>query len=512
MLAAWLSCSAPALLVLRPVARPAARHRSTRPICSSETTWSADEDWALADGLAGFTAGRGDDNAATFWTALAASSAVLGRRSGSECYERTCQLAREQNLTQAFGPEPQVLDSWSRLPDGRFTGTVDGRSVWLTVEAEARLASDPRSTAGYVETLAGRIYELGRPDPTTVATPAAAAALPEAPASGTAASQPGTTPALLSFALAGSVGFILGSQLFVVEWEDTPQAGAALPAAQQQQQQQQLPTPAAVPATPRAEKVSLTLAEQLARQQIRVDADQMRLDAMRSDLRVRALACIVALSPGHRRPQSCPAPASREACSFSDTASLHSKTPPPPPGLTNVPCVPCVPCVGCLSLRRSASTRRTTHGSALCRTASASTRSASTASPSACRRRRAAFPRASHSRSSALGWCVRARSEVAVLVAPALSRHGLLRLHREGRGCPGPTLRRSFCCQASPNSPTSPRCICDHAGPRSTLGNCSDRSGTRRRRARGAARHLPGGRRPGRRRRRRPRSLGKPGH
>jgi len=198
--------SAPAaVLVLRPAARPAARSRSTRLTCSADTPWSADEDWALADGLAGFTAGRGDDNAATFWTALAASSAVLGRRSGDECYERTCLLAQEQNLTQAFGPEPQVLESWSRLPDGRFTGTVDGRSVWLTVEAEARLASDPRiSQPTFVETLAGRVYELGRPDPSAAAAAAAAtaaaaaAAVPVAPVSGAAAaSPPGTAPALL---------------------------------------------------------------------------------------------------------------------------------------------------------------------------------------------------------------------------------------------------------------------------------------------------------------------------
>ena len=195
-----------ASLVIRPAARPVTRAlRSPRLTCSADTPWSADEDWALADGLAGFTAGRGADNAATFWTALAASSAVLGRRSSSECYERTRLLARAQNLTQPFGPEPQVLDSWSRLADGRITGAVDGRTVWLTVEAEARLASDPRTSSGYVETLAGRVYELGRPDPTAAAAVAAAAA---AAALAAAATTQSAGPCAPTPAVAGRWGWI----------------------------------------------------------------------------------------------------------------------------------------------------------------------------------------------------------------------------------------------------------------------------------------------------------------
>lgn len=129
-------------------------------MCAERPPWRAEEDWALLDEAPSFTAGE-SANAVTFWTALAASNAALAQRTAVECERRMTELAAQQRAPSSFGGEPRKLDSWERLADGRYTGTYGGRTVWLTVEAEGRLASDPRPGAGYVESLGGVIYELG---------------------------------------------------------------------------------------------------------------------------------------------------------------------------------------------------------------------------------------------------------------------------------------------------------------------------------------------------------------
>ena len=148
-----------------------------RPPCLTleDAPWRDEEDWALLDATPEFTVGAGD-TAATFWTALASSSAVLCQRSPIECSERARLLAKRPNATLSYGQEPRVLDSWSRLPDGRVTGRLDSRTVWLTVEVEGRLASDPRSGPGYIETVGGRVIELGEPAAGTASTLEAAGA------------------------------------------------------------------------------------------------------------------------------------------------------------------------------------------------------------------------------------------------------------------------------------------------------------------------------------------------
>jgi len=75
---------------------------------------------------------RKNDAAATFWTALAASSAELRRRSAAECERRSALLAARRDPTLPRVEEPEVLDAWSRLLDGRCTGHVggSGRAVW----------------------------------------------------------------------------------------------------------------------------------------------------------------------------------------------------------------------------------------------------------------------------------------------------------------------------------------------------------------------------------------------
>ena len=106
---------------------------------------------------------RKNDAAATFWTALAASSAELRRRSAAECEWRSVLLAARRDLTLPRGEEPEVLDAWSRLLDGRCAGHVGGssRAAWPTVGEEGRLASDPQPGLGCVERLGGRVCELG---------------------------------------------------------------------------------------------------------------------------------------------------------------------------------------------------------------------------------------------------------------------------------------------------------------------------------------------------------------
>jgi len=137
-------------------------HYSNKDLAGCERrSWRAEEDWAILDETPAFTVGSGT-NTVTFWSALATASPVLCHRTTLELEQRRARLAADKSLsTDSFGREPSVLSSWERLPDGRFTGIVDGRRVWLTVELEGRLASDPRAGAGYLISLGGRVYELG---------------------------------------------------------------------------------------------------------------------------------------------------------------------------------------------------------------------------------------------------------------------------------------------------------------------------------------------------------------
>lgn len=284
------------------VLRRSPKPRPSRSRCaccapSDESAWSAEEDWTLADRVPDFTAGRGRDTA-TFWTALVASDPILYWRSPQDCSKRMAWLAAEQNLSQAFGPEPPVLDAWSRLGDGRFTGTVDGRVVWLAVEQEARLASDPRSRAGYIETVAGRVYELGSPEDASATNSKASAAIlaDSSPSSENlerwgvlkgvvGKMQPflqsgAALPMLFIATIFGGLSFAMGvqsaqpggfsawssPQTAVVQQAVKPAAKAALQPAMQ-----------ASTSTPRAEKVLITISEQKERQQIRLESDKLRL-------------------------------------------------------------------------------------------------------------------------------------------------------------------------------------------------------------------------------------------
>ena len=61
------------------------------------------------------------------------------------------------------------LDAWSQLPDGRVTGTLGDRTVWLNVAERSRAAAGTLHAAPphYVETISGTRYELGERGPSS---------------------------------------------------------------------------------------------------------------------------------------------------------------------------------------------------------------------------------------------------------------------------------------------------------------------------------------------------------
>lgn len=157
----------------------------------------------------------------------------------------------------------------------------------MNVEMEGRLASDPRSGPGYIETVGGRILELGEqaPEP-AIGTAIGTAALEEAGGmSGEQLEQggilkgvvrrlqlspqaEGAVPVLLGFLLVGSLCFELGAYGVLSDNHASPP-----------------PPPMPTRAYPAAERVSLTVSEQKARQALRVSADQKKLDELRSEAR-----------------------------------------------------------------------------------------------------------------------------------------------------------------------------------------------------------------------------------
>ena len=151
MAALAVFCSLP-LAALSPMPKPVANRLNPAAPTTPARGWRLEEDWALTDGADAYTVGQGE-NCVTFWNDLAASNAALSRFSGSDLE------ARAAEIEAPFGKEPKRLESAMRLPDGRWTGTVDGRTVWMHVVLHGRMRCD----AEYVETLGGRVYALTRP-------------------------------------------------------------------------------------------------------------------------------------------------------------------------------------------------------------------------------------------------------------------------------------------------------------------------------------------------------------
>lgn len=148
-----------------------------------QAQWTLDEDWLLIDQLPQFTVGDGDQTR-TFWTQLSAATPRFASKKSSQLYER-CQVLAT-NYTLKFGPSPPLLQNWgmdlsASSRDNRAVGTLEnGRVVFLNYHVVGRLAGDtfqdvssPSVMAlipgGYLEAVGGRIYELGEPRKSTVA-------------------------------------------------------------------------------------------------------------------------------------------------------------------------------------------------------------------------------------------------------------------------------------------------------------------------------------------------------
>ena len=113
---------------MAPMARPGvatSRGTSLAMLADGETAWSDKENWALADAVPQFTVGQGNERA-TFWSALVASTPELAARSGADCEVQFREVKTDD--VQA-GAAPTVLEDWSRLDDGRYTGRVAGGRV-----------------------------------------------------------------------------------------------------------------------------------------------------------------------------------------------------------------------------------------------------------------------------------------------------------------------------------------------------------------------------------------------
>jgi len=266
--------------------------RSLEPVMSGEKPWQDAEDWALTDNAAEFTVGSGAEKS-TFWTALATSTPQLAARSGAECEERW----KELNVEQAkVGKQPLVLEDWSRLDDGRYTGRVAGESnvVWLTATSEGRLACDPREgEPGYIEAVGGRIYELsprkGIASQSIASGSSAglAAASPDKGALQLPSSFSGVAVAVASALFAGGLGFGIGTA--------TAPAPTPLPPPQITKQittkvyiqGEQKKTKSSQQKKVDAKKVEapLTLKEQRESQELKIERDKVRLESMQQKLK-----------------------------------------------------------------------------------------------------------------------------------------------------------------------------------------------------------------------------------
>ena len=250
--------------------------------------WATREDFALLDGAPAFSVGSGAQ-AVTFWQSMVASTPELAARSAEDCERRWAELKPADDAAARVGPQPAVLEEWSRMADGRISGRIAGQpsAVWLTVALEGRLASDPRDEPGYIEAVGGRIQSSAPPrspprrrrrrrrrptPPPRRRRLSAAAASPVAVA--------------LGVLLAGAAGF--GAGMTTAPPPPPPPAPrvtrvfisqAGSKAEQTSQQLQQLA------GTPPKSPASLTVKEQRERAELRVDRDKKKLEMMQQRIR-----------------------------------------------------------------------------------------------------------------------------------------------------------------------------------------------------------------------------------
>lgn len=250
-----------------------------------------DEDWALLDSVPAYSVSGGGSKTATFWSALCAATPALASRTPAECEARVNELKATGGAAKlAFGPQPPVLEAWTMLPDGRYTGTLSGRTAWLTAATAGRLADDPRETQpGFIEAVGGAVYELGNPAP--AAPPAVdAVASGATPANMDMRTNPMPTSVLLGAVavLTGALGFTFGSASV------SPPPAPPAPAPRETRifitQPRYAPVKAeggasASKAGMPSSTAPLTVSEQRERAELRVERDKARLKML--ELRLR---------------------------------------------------------------------------------------------------------------------------------------------------------------------------------------------------------------------------------
>lgn len=130
---------------------------------ATNNVWTAVEDAELLAQVPFFTVGEGS-GAVTFWSVLAVSSRVLSIKSPEMCEERMSLLhKRSVTIPIDFGPQPAVLSHWKKVDYTHYAGILNGRNVWMTVDMEGRLGSDPRCEPAYIVAVGGGVFELGVP-------------------------------------------------------------------------------------------------------------------------------------------------------------------------------------------------------------------------------------------------------------------------------------------------------------------------------------------------------------
>ena len=250
--------------------------RTASSRCAIDSEWRDKEDWALADSVPQFTVGSGE-SVATFWQALAAATPELAGRTASECESRWGELEPQQRI----GPQPPVLEDWEKLPDGRYSGRVNGgSSVWLTVALEGKLSQDPRlDEPGYIEAVGGKIFELSRASAVRRSEAATGAAPPAA------LTAPTKEVALAAAAVlfAGGAGFGLGTSVAPPPALPPPPPQVTkvfiAPGASTRRTPMDAPS-----ADPRA-AIPLTVGEQRERAELRVDRDKTKLQMLQQRLK-----------------------------------------------------------------------------------------------------------------------------------------------------------------------------------------------------------------------------------
>ena len=251
--------------------------------CEAPAEWKSAEDWALVDGAGSFTVGRGAE-ARTFWQALQASSPALAARSVTELETRLRSLSAEQSVN--FGPQPEVLEAWEMLSDGRCAGRLEGRAVWLSVALAGKLESDPRSSPGYIEAVGGKVYELGTPAASSAgsgklaepATPAATWGLSNPIAGGFGLPAAGAVAVL-----GGAIGFLAANLLAPPPPPPPPPPMRVFISRPARPAVAGGGTESSRPAAPPT--AALTTAEARERAELRVQRDQKRIEMMQLKLR-----------------------------------------------------------------------------------------------------------------------------------------------------------------------------------------------------------------------------------